>query len=336
MKVGAQRFYYWLDRLEPLMKAAGASGNPAKYLYENKARDPLFMLEALCRIYVHGESSRLFKKLLEAFKPVEDLIGLIDYYDFFIKAYSGNNLIPAEVFSYCGQMRDKAFGILNELLHKKKWLRTDGNDRINKIKSKLSKTDWLKQKADIRLVESIYKLQISEVENFVRKKGLPFTELEAQVHELRRDLRWLSIYPQALRGSIQFTNDTSREPFLDKYLTPEIINSPFNVLPDIGGNFCFLLLHKKYYLALSWMIAELGKLKDRGLNFLILSEALEKTKVLTSEKVPEAAAQMLGMDVDPVPELLKQASDITAQYISENCLGRLMGNVYIHKFENFS
>jgi hypothetical protein len=34
-----------------------------------------------------------------------------------------------------------------------------------------------------------------------------FVNVENDVHELRRKLRWLSIYPQSLRGAIQFAPD---------------------------------------------------------------------------------------------------------------------------------
>ena len=56
------------------------------------------------------------------------------------------------------------------------------------------------------------------------------------MHELRRKLRWLSIYPHAFCGAIQFAVAKSTAPHLKKYMTTEIIKSPFNTFPQVGDN----------------------------------------------------------------------------------------------------
>ncbi len=98
--------------------------------------------------------------------------------------------------------------------------------------------------------------------------------MEDQVHELRRKLRWLSIYPQALRGTVHLTEALPADENVSKYLVPEIIQSPFNIMPAPGDKTTFLLLDKNNFLALSWMIAESGKLKDKGLGDVAYKEAL--------------------------------------------------------------
>ncbi|MEO6655229.1 MAG: hypothetical protein ABIO36_04035, partial [Pyrinomonadaceae bacterium] len=132
--------------------------------------------------------------------------------------------------------------------------------------------------------------------------------LESQVHELRRKLRWLSIYPQALQGCIQLTINASNDKNVAKYLTSEIVNSPFNKMPAPGTNRYLLMFNKYYFLALSWMIAELGKLKDQGLRIVVLNESGYDSK----------------SDQTVTAEILSQATDICRSYFSEKDLDKII------------
>ena len=51
----------------------------------------------------------------------------------------------------------------------------------------------------------MYEESILKIRAFVSKAQGAMTEMESQVHELRREIRWLSIYPHALLGMIQLT-----------------------------------------------------------------------------------------------------------------------------------
>ena len=131
------------------------------------------------------------------------------------------------------------------------------------------------------------------------------------MHELRRKLRWLSIYPQALGGCIQLTETPSNDDNVSKYLVPEIVNSPFNKLPPPGANRYLLMFNKDNFLALSWMISELGKLKDQGLRVVVMAEAGKTSK---SDAKNNAA-------------ILAKASEITRSFFAENELDKLIAGV---------
>ena len=77
---------------------------------------------------------------------------------------------------------------------------------------------------------------------FINQKDFHFTNVEKDLHEFRRMIRWLSIYPQALRGCIQLNQSKSvTAKFLSKYLTKAITGSAYNVMPDAGDQKQFLL-----------------------------------------------------------------------------------------------
>ena len=169
----------------------------------------------------------------------------------------------------------------------------------------------MSDKAEVNAINGLYKKWISDINGFAKNYAAGFSELETQVHELRRKLRWLSIYPQALQGCIQLTEKAARGAGVAKYLTPEITGSPFNKMPAAGTNRYLLMLNRDYFFALSWMIAELGRLKDHGLRTVLLNEAGKTSKS------------------DPTTEtvILKQASDICRTYFAEKNLDKLVSGV---------
>ena len=148
--------------------------------------------------------------------------------------------------------------------------------------------------------------------------------MENDVHELRRKLRWLSIYPQALQGCIQLTESKTKSKNLTKYLTTEIINSPFNKMPAAGNNHFILTLNKSYFLALSWIIAELGKLKDNGLTIVAIKEALQQTEALNEADALNKASRILGTRQIKLPVLLNEAETISKTFFDEKNLEHLV------------
>ncbi len=147
-------------------------------------------------------------------------------------------------------------------------------------------------------------------------------------------IRWLSIYPQALRGCIQLSKSKTKAPkALTKYLTKEITGSPFNVLPDAAGLKHFLLLDQNRFYALSWMIAELGNLKDSGLKVEVIKEALLQTSAKepagkTNENAILAkASKLAGPGQKSIEQVLKAAEDICKTFCKEKNLEALIAGI---------
>jgi hypothetical protein len=323
MKNGSARFEFFLTQLQTLLTKSAKQKNPALWLYQNNVRTPLFMLEGLAKMYSSIHNKNKFAKLKEHFKLLEDVLGAIDYYDSFAKEFSKNKNIPAPVTNYLqAQVREKIQS-LNELLTEKEWM-GENADRIKKIQKKLEEADWLKEEKEVEAIKDFYGEAIYEIVKFTAKTKFHFDNVEADVHELRRKLRWLSIYPQAFRGCIQFSKSKTAAKHLSKYLTKEIITSPYNKMPDAGDAAYFLLLDKNYFYSLSWLIAELGKLKDSGLKIVAIKEALQQTGGLGEEEAFKKAYQLLDKKQPKLQQLLDDAEKICKIYFSEHNLEHLV------------
>ncbi len=323
MTQGPGRFEYYLIQLEEILRKASRSENPALYLYQNDARTKLFMLEGLTKLYEGLHDSKIFGKLKKQFKSLEDLIGEIDYYDAFSKDFLADPEMPATIRMFTEEKRENKFAELNHVLLKKKWINHDPL-RTKKLRKKLGKPKWQKPEKEIEMIRSFYERSIKEINEFYANTGHRFTDIESQVHALRRKLRWLSIYPQALQGAIQLTDSAVPDVGVKKYLTPEIVNSSFNKMPEPGNNPAVLLFEKNYFLALSYMIAALGKLKDAGLRILATAEALQGTQFLSPEKALSRALELNKQGVEGLKDILDRSGRLCLPYFEERNIDKIV------------
>ena len=322
--VGKSRFIYFLAKVETILQEAAASENPGRLIYSQDMRTALFMLEGLSRIYKKVHPHQKIKKINKKFKGLEDFLGEIDFYDDFHNQFAENKLIPPLITNYAGDEAEEKIKQFNKYLKKEKWLGKQ-KKRLKKIYKKLDKVEWFDEKDDSVAVKLVYKNEIKKVIEKYKENKNEFTDVEKDVHELRRQLRWLSIYPQALRGLMQLTPNEEPPEFLDKYLTPEIINSKFNVMPDGSALENHILLNRNYFYALSWMIAELGKLKDNGLKVDLIEEGL--IYVFKASAHTEQLAYSFGDgNQKTIPEILHQSQSVAQVFFDENILENLLAN----------
>ena len=320
---GASRFEYFLYKLQLLLDKASKQKNPALWLYKHDARTPIFMLEGLAKMYACIHNKKKFTKLKEHFKLLEDTLGAIDYYDTIAKDISINKKIPESVTTYLQAQTREKIQNLNEILVDKGWLLPD-NNRIQKIQKKLAKAEWLKEENEVKAINEFYGKAIYSISEFVQTTACNFDNIEADVHELRRKLRWLSIYPQAMRGCIQLGLNKSVPKYLSKYLTKEITTSTFNKLPEAGDAKNILLLEQNHFYAVSWMIAQLGVIKDKGLHIVAVKEALQQTSDLEDIVAFKKTYQLLGSKQIKLNELLMEAAAICKTFFDEQILEHLV------------
>jgi hypothetical protein len=235
MKNGLSRFTFYTQQVEGLINKARKQKDPALWLFKNNARTPFFMMEGLANLYADMHNTKKFGKLKEQLKLIEDGLGQIDYYNWLSIAFDAKKEIPAECRQYIKIQSEQRAVQLNKVLADKGWL-ADGNKRIKKITKKLNEADWLKPDEEVEAISGFYKKSIADITRFVGQTNYHFENVEKDVHELRRKLRWLSIYPQALQGVVQYAAETKTAAHLRKYLTTEIVSSPYNKLPSEGSN----------------------------------------------------------------------------------------------------
>jgi hypothetical protein len=327
MKKGIERFDFYLNQLEKLLTEAAKEPDAAHWLYANNARTAVFMLEGLAKIYSNLHDKKAFSELKENFKTLEDAIGAIDYYDNFAKDFAANKKITVAITKYSQEKALESTAKFNALLLENKWLGENAT-QLKSIRKKLKNVKWQKGKDEVKEIKDYYKEQIGEINVFFGEHAKGFTHLETQVHELRRKLRWLSIFPQALRGNIQLFDTNDKNEDLAKYQVPEIVNSPFNKMPAAGENKHFFMLNKPYFLALSWLIAELGKLKDQGLRIHLLCETLKETKQLSDADALSQTYKLLAPDKTTLDGILASASEICGKFFAEKNLDKVVYGVF--------
>ena len=306
MKNTKALFLHHLTELSNLLVESNLQDNPALWLYQNNARTTLFYLEAMTRALAHFHNAKRFTKLTERFKTLEDGLGQIDYFDAFIKEFSSNPAMPAEVVDWLTQQRQAQLTQLNVTLHDDDWI-GDTAQRIHKIRDgKASqKIDWL---SDDQLIGNLYALYQQKTSDINAALSQPITSIEDDLHELRRDVRWLSIYPQAFKGYIVLApRRTIVARKFDKYLTDDILNSPFNKLPSVPDIASPVRLNANNFYAMSWFIAALGTLKDQGLRLDALTHAIHVTQKISPEAAQVQALSILGAQQATVAEIIQSA-----------------------------
>jgi hypothetical protein len=325
MKLGINRFNFFLNQLEKLLLAASKQKNPTLWLYQNNARTTLFMLEGLCKLYTALHNGKKFTKLKEQFKQLENALGAIDYYDSIGKKLETNKKVPTSIIKFLQSQTAHHHQLLLQLLNDKGWL---NGKRINKIKLKLADANWMKEEKEVVAIQAFYGQAILQIKSFVSTSKFQFKNIELEVHELRRKIRWLSIYPQALQGVIQLSKVNTTPKTITPYLTNEIVTSPFNKMPDAAELNVFLLLNKEHFLAMSWLIATLGKIKDDGLTALAVAEAIEKIDKINMAQALANANKLLGTKQPTIKNLLQQASTICKTFFNNAVLENLVMDVY--------
>ncbi len=304
-------FLFYSMQLQALFVKATKQKNPALWLYENNARTPLFMLEALTRLHDNAFDEAFLTKWHMRFKKLEDEFGLLDYYVAFEKEFKSNKKITKPILANFTQNVEVVSGRLNSRLNDKDWL----SGKLLNFNVKLSQYTLFYDEEHVAELRYVIEKEIEKIKSFALKLNYSFTEIESEVHEMRRKLRWISIYAQALNGLIQSKPASKKIKYTTTYLTKDIVNSPYNKLPIKPKNTAIMEYDSDSFFALSWVIKELGILKDNGLRIEALADAIQKVENADEQQATEKAIGLLGVKKDTKQVILKQASDMIYNFI---------------------
>jgi hypothetical protein len=304
-------FQYYSSRLIEKLQYSRKQKDPALSLYKINGRTEAFMLESLCRLFEKGLDDNDFRGWNKLFKKLEDALGQIDFYDVFYKEFRTNKKISPEVKRYIIAKRDKAYNKLEKLLDKKGGLETRTR-AFSSFAGKKIKFD----KDIIKKIESAIKSEISDINEFVKTSKCNFRYLEEEVHELRRKIRWISMYGQSLGGLITLETNIKKKDWEKKYLTQKIIRTSFNKLP-VNDFPSYIHFNKKHFYAISWLISELGGLKDKGLRLEFLIKTIQKTSALDHKAAMKKAEVSLGIK-EGEAAILKRASQISNDFFNKH------------------
>jgi len=245
--------------------------DPAMWLYRNNARTTLFMLQSISRICYKAFKDEVTGKWRKTFKKLEDMLGEIDHYDVLVNEFSKKKSIPGVQLNYLEKKRDKALKKLNSHLAEKEFYK--------KFMIAFSQSGTLNfnKKPFIAELEKQIKIELFESHRFFNEYPKAFTDMELQVHNLRRKLRWISIYGQSLQGLVKLKNPGKKYSWEKEFITEAVTSSAFNKLPVKRGIKNYIVLNQKAFYALSYVIQELGAIKDKGLALEALAKSIQKT-----------------------------------------------------------
>ena len=329
MKHVKQLFVHYTTLWVRLLQQAAGTTDPASYLLAHDARTPLFYLEGMTRVLMNVHDKKKLSALNEQFKALEDGLGAMDYYSGLLKDFNPNKQLT-EFKQNLETHRTITAAQMNTLLEQYGWLETADNrsdspklesSQLQSLQKVFRKIDWLSDQEMSKALKKEYKSALSELKQQLKQ---PLREVEADVHELRRDVRWLSIYPQAFKGFVNLKPSEPMPEAFAKYATEAIVKSPFNQLPQVEGMKHVLHMNTHAYYAMSWLIAELGELKDQGLRLLALSEWLREHKKLSTSQAEQAAVMIIGKDQLGVDKLLAKAQEIVNQIRADKVLKQLL------------
>lgn len=297
-------FLYYSNQLQVLLDKATEQENPVLWLHKNKVRTPLFMLEALTRLHKNAFDEKLFEKWNKRFKKLEDLFGEIDQYLTIESELKRNKKIPKEVVKYFAINAINYIEKCNQRLREKKWL----DNKLQSFNYKLSEFDVEYNQEYLDELKYTMFDEMHSILDFAKKSNYQFTKIEEEVHELRRKLRWLSIYAQALNGLIQFKKSNKKNKFQQNYFTKEVLNSPYNKMQKRPKNTAIIEFDNDSFFALSWIINKLGELKDDGIKVQKLSDAIFVAENVTKDEANKKAITLLGFKSTIQEDVLKEAS----------------------------
>jgi hypothetical protein len=210
----------------------------------------------------------------------------------------------------------------NQRLLEKDWL----NGKLKSFDYKLSEFKVEYNDDYLGELKNTINKEIDAILNLCAKSNFKFTKIEEEVHELRRKFRWLSIYAQALRGLIQLKKSTKKPSRQLNYFTKDVLDSPYNKLPSRPKNTAIIEFDSDSFFALSWLIVELGELKDVGLKVQKLADAIFIVEDVSREQSLLKAINALGLDSDIQNTILKKASQLTEIFIVKD---KMMKNLVI-------
>jgi hypothetical protein len=309
----------WQDQLKAFtiqLEKVATNDNPAMELYMNDMRTNCFKLQGLARLFKRMHNKKRFEKMQIQFKQLEDLFGALDFYLSTYGAWKTNKKIPQAAVNWLNERVTEKENTLSIFLKQEYLL---SSKTLAKITEKIESADWLEDQEEGEELEAIYQEEILKTLDFMDDHQMPFTQMEEQVHELRRKLRWLSIYPQVLDGRMQLKQAPKANTALKKYQTKEVLASPFNELPKSKGQKRTVHIDQASFYALSFVITALGAIKDEGLSQHLLVDALLATKQSTAKNAATDALKMLGQKRNEI-QLLADASSLIDAFEKSNVL----------------
>jgi hypothetical protein len=297
--------------------------SPALALHRNGARGLLFQLECLARLHRATIDDDDFLRPYMTFKTLEDLLGAVDFSDALVKRLSEANA-DSELRAYFVGRRAEACFQANRFLEASEWWAEKDQcpDALEDALETIEETDWPGERKEKKAFAEYFADCAKTMQEKLEAREFDFSQLESGLHEVRRKVRWLSILPAALDGLFVRPDEAPTSDPLSKYFTPAVLASPFNHFPPKKDVASPIVLDSPAFLALSWLIAELGAHKDRGQTadaLLAAAQELEDGPKTANARV----RKILGEAPPSHKEIAAAVEPIVSAFVKDGALVRL-------------
>lgn len=324
-RVDARVFWYRpLTVLETRMRKAGLEPHsvglerfPAFRCWKADVRTPAFFLEALARVFAksgHKSQKDDFEVLWMQFKVLEDALGRVDAWSVFHEKAEKKWRSRSAVVEVLREQCVHGIGQADAILREDGWLNEGEGNAFNYITQTLEGLDWPTPKEFKRTLLRFLVHLCRSLENRLVSGEFVLADLEQGVHEVRRRLRWISIYAAVFSGQIQLGSPRDGTSDLSRYARSDILSSRHIELPvpsrDVAKFFDPITVPHSEWVALSCVIQDLGVIKDRGQARHALLETERILGRKTRSNVESAVRRSLG-----------------SYYITDGEAGRLAGRI---------
>lgn len=318
-----RRFTSHLTRVQQLLDEAMAGKSSkllAQLFFQSNARTPLFMLEALGRVYGQlNLKDKLFARIRLEAKIIEDALGSMDFWQAVTKRCIEWSM-PAGVSSLAQDRYLEACGRTWAWIEAHDWVacryHLDAELLTGKFNRKLKKVEWYSPKKESHVLAHWMESELHDIHEAIQQ--LDLNNIENGLHKARRDVRWPSIYFTAVEGGFSLDRHAKAPENWDRYLTKEIVENPFNKLPEPELDDVPIPIPAPLLYALSYAIDRLGVIKDRA----EWTKTMEQMLQLTGEKV--SLPQLMGENYLEQQNATRQGRDLLEQvFIKDRVLLRL-------------
>jgi hypothetical protein len=334
---GARAFAIHLKRFEAIVLHASAQtgrGLPrhlAVRCYLEDLRTPAFLLQGLGRVYrkvLPRDAGAVIERQRIIYKEVEDALGEFDaWHTLFGRAHTAWRA-PAEVQAWFHDNRMHAAGRVDAALHLLRLApEVGGHGTVEGardipglvgIRAECADLPWPADWKDRKKVARFLADELREIEEQCESDTLNLRNLEGGLHELRRRLRWPSVYAAALNGLVVIGAQRAAAPGLTHYFTDAVTGSRHAHLTRNRRVAQPLEINYAHWIALSWLIQELGLLKDQRQWTAALKAALSGS----GARPGRGLAQMLGKDFTTAATTARAAANAVERLVlKERVLG---------------
>jgi hypothetical protein len=296
-----ERFLQWVAYIDGKLKEGKSTGEVVDIAVKDDLRRRVFLLEGLTKLY-RSDVSPEFDHIYDASKKLEDALGGYTYAQGLTKIATESGA-PAAAVDYLKACEAKAREDL-EAHVRKHWM-PDEHGKIPSIKKMVStvrKADLGKYKDDRQRILDKIRDEIKDMD----ETDFDMKDLEGGLHELRRQMRFISVFCESAAGLIQFDPNRNPSPDYAHYANAELASSKYLILPGPEREKNPVQLSKSLFTANMDYVLKLGALKDMGERLHGLTRALIESKSASSPEAAEKQAMALL-------KLDEKSADFTAQ-----------------------